>query len=203
MNAEDIADHAQGVAHGAHFAIRIEIPADRYFVNAKFFTTGQVEQLDIEGPTGKGLFSEEDFSRFGAEAFEAALGVVQPRQDQGADDEVDSAPANMTIGWLIVANSPRCFTRTDGNVEVIDRWRQELAQVFDGHGKVGITDETVFAARSQHSAPNGVAFAFVMFLNDHKVGMLFDELHGAFECAICAAILHNNDFACVRLTLKK
>lgn len=146
MNAEDVADHAQCVAYRTDFAIRVEVPLDGDFLNAQFFAAGKEEQLDIERPAGERLLSKEGCGRFGAKTFEAALRVVQARQDQGADGEVDGAPANMAIRRLVVADRPRRFARTDGDIKIIEDGRQEFGQVFDRHRKIGVADEAVFAA---------------------------------------------------------
>ena len=82
MNAENVADHAQGIAHRTDFAIRVVIPLDGNFTDAQFFSAGKEEYLDVEGPAGECLLLKEGCGCFSAEAFEAALGVVQPRQNE-------------------------------------------------------------------------------------------------------------------------
>jgi hypothetical protein len=42
--------------------------------------------------------SLNSFRNIGAEAFEAALRVVQAGQDEQLDDEVDAAPAQVAVG---------------------------------------------------------------------------------------------------------
>ena len=181
MNAEDVAAHVQGVADGIHLAVWVEIPVNGNLADAKFFSTCEIKQFDVEGPAHQGLFLEEVLRGFGAKTFEAALRIVQTRQDQGENDKVDGASTDVTIGGFVITNGARRFTRADGNIKVADCRREKFLQVFDGHGKVGIADETIFAARCEHSAPDGVALALVMFLNDDQVGVIFDELHGKFK----------------------
>ena len=50
MNTEDVTDHAQRIADGVDFAIRVEIPMYGNFTDSQFFPAGKVEQFNIERP---------------------------------------------------------------------------------------------------------------------------------------------------------
>jgi hypothetical protein len=76
MNAEYIADHSQGIAHRAHFAVGIEVPLNRNLPDAHAFSPGKVEDFNVERPAAEGLLVEKFLGRPGSEAFEAALGIV-------------------------------------------------------------------------------------------------------------------------------
>ncbi len=115
-------------------------------------TTRDVKKLDIERPAMQGLTAEYIFCYFPAETFEAALCIVQPRQDQCLNDEVDTAPAPVTVGWFVIAHRASGFARSDRNVEILKLWRDKLDDLFYRHGEVCITHKTIIPHGGKHAA---------------------------------------------------
>jgi hypothetical protein len=58
--------------------VRVEIPANGHFADGISKFACQKQHLYIEGPTLNGLQRELVLRSFGAEAFEAALRILQP-----------------------------------------------------------------------------------------------------------------------------
>jgi len=140
---------------------------------------------------------------FCAETFEAALGVVQPRQDQQPNDEVDGPSAQMPVGRFVVSNGAGRFTRTDGDVEISKRWRNEFLYFFDGHGEIGVANKTILAARLQHALSNCIAFAALLFLANDQIWMVQGKFLRECEGVVGTPIFHNDDFKCETLLLQE
>lgn len=194
MDAEDVADHAKGVAHGADFAVVAEVPLDGDFPDVQVFSTGEVEDFDVEGPTRERLLAEEVFGNFGTKAFKTALGVVQPRQDEQLNDEVDRPPAQVAVGWFVVAHCAGGFAGCDGDIDLFKRWGDEFLQFLDGHGEVGVTDEAIVAARFQHAAPDGVALAAPLFLKDAQGRPALRKFLRKFKRMVGTSVLYDDYF---------
>ena len=109
MNLENVADHAQSIAHGAYLAIGIEIPMDGDFLDAQSFSTRKIKEFDIEGPAHQCLTRKKIFDHISAKTFKAALRIVQARQDQQTNKQVNGASTPVTVGGFVIANGPRRF----------------------------------------------------------------------------------------------
>ena len=194
MDDENIAHHAQGVLRGAQFGFGVELPSDGDFADGEAEAAGEVEQFDVERPAGQGLQAKDLFGGRGGEAFESALGVVQAGQDQGADGEVDGAPAEVAVDRLVVAPRAAGFARGDGDVCVCESRREEMVELVNGHGQVGVAHEAVLAFGIQHAAADGETFAALALAQDAQAGMPARIIFGDFEGAIPAPVFHHQHF---------
>src|SRR5690349_21917111 len=117
-------------------------------------TAGNIKQFDIERPTHQRLALEYIFCDFSPETFEPALGIVQPRQDQGLDQEVDASSAQMSVGRFVIPDGAFCFTRSDRNIKVLKCWRNKFNDLFYRHGEVGVTHKTIIPLCFEHPTLN-------------------------------------------------
>src|SRR3990172_13194536 len=100
------------------------IPGDGEFHDVIAPQTGNVKEFYIETPAFQGLLAEEVFGHIRPKTFEAALGVLQIRDGQQTDQEVNDPPANMAVIRLVITHGAWGLTRRDHHIGSLKLWWQ-------------------------------------------------------------------------------
>ena len=137
----------------------------------------------------------EDFiGDVAAEAFEAALGILQAGQRQHAHDGVEHPPGDVAVGGFVVAHRAGGLARADGHLHVRQRGRDEAGHLGDGHGKIGVGEEAVAAARGQHAHFDGQTLAALGGMQHAQVGHALRIGLSQRQGAVAAAVFNDDDF---------
>ncbi len=170
--AERIAQHGDAVAQGAHAALLHVPPLDGHLLDAQAETVGEEEQLDIEGEAGDRKLLEEEERRLAREHLEAALRVVQARETEQPQRQVERPPRELAQPGLAHGNdTPRGGPRRAHHVGVpaLDG-REAALDVGDSDREVGIRERDRSAAGSQDPSADRSALAQVALQANDRGG---------------------------------
>ena len=95
------------------------------------------------------------------------------------------------------------FARGDGDIKIFKHGWEEAVDFFDGHGKVGVADETIIPLRCQHAGFDRNALAAFFDVQRAKDGVLLCEFLCDGVSAVAAAVLHDQHFGAVSLLGEK
>ena len=105
------------------------LPAQRHHPNAEAESARQVEHLDVEAKAVDALTAENGPRRIGAEGFEAALRVFDPRHGQRLNDAVEDAAHQMAIPRLVNPSCAGTLARADDHRRGVRHQGHEARQV--------------------------------------------------------------------------
>ena len=127
----------------------------------------QIEHLDIEGEVIDLTAAEDGGGGALGEELEAALGVVDAGHGDGANEQVEETSARLPqerlafeeLGALHVAGA-------DGDVVACVELCEQLFDLFDGGGEIGVAEENALSACLEHALSDGIAFAAIRVVGE-------------------------------------
>jgi hypothetical protein len=137
-DTDDATQVGNGGRHDVHPRIRIVHPVDGHLVNTKTSTFGDHQQFGIEEPLLVGDKWQQLPSAIGADRFEAALRIGEPRPQCGVQQHVVGAGDQLAFGPAHHATSA-CQARADREVAVArQKWRDKWQQRVQVRGKIDV-----------------------------------------------------------------
>jgi hypothetical protein len=123
-----------------------------------------------------------------AQELEPALGIVEGRQPEPANDEVEDLPHPIPVERLTDANLRfgKCPRAAHDGMAVSRTWFQPF-QVFDGGGEIGVGDENELSPALLDTPSHGGSLALIARQWDHThlgVSPPLDRLDGSVHASI-------------------
>jgi len=104
----------QGIAQHADVAVGVVIPGNGDLYDGVTQAAGDEQCLDVEGPAGDADQWKDRLGHIRAKAFETALRILQPGQDDEAYHPVEDPPNDVTVFGFAETLGAGRFARGDG-----------------------------------------------------------------------------------------
>ena len=143
-------------------AVRVIAPDDADLLDRIAHPAGQQEHLAVEGEALRAELGEYPLARPPREELEPALRVVDVAQHEPAAQAAEELTEGVAVPRLVLADVRLVHVpRADDDVEAGRQGRQELLDLPDRRGLVGVGHQKHVALGPPDAAPHAVALAAV------------------------------------------
>jgi hypothetical protein len=150
-------------------------PADGELCDAVAEGLGQEDDFDIEGEAVDGLEGEDFVGGAAAEGFEAALGIAEGDEGEGAEDAVERFThrlAEEALAALDAAEGMLAAAEEDVVLRIGLEMGEKSWDFFERNGEIGVHIEDDVSPRLLDAGTDCVAFATMdAIIDDVKIGL--------------------------------
>ena len=126
------------------------MPVDADLGRAEVALAGQEQNLGVKGEPVQRLRGKQGLCRRPREYLEPALGVRYARGGQQPREYVEHPTHQAAATRFADAPASGGFPGADHYIGSRRLGRQQPGEEFDGHGQIGVAEESIFAARGEH-----------------------------------------------------
>ncbi len=172
-------------------------PDDAVFDDLHSPTTGKGEQLDVKSKTIQTLNRRQCARSFTREELEAALGIVDSRQNESANEEVEAATHEIAIAWLWCLNERAVDGAGTDDHRVSETEFGHCPHLFDRGCEISVAKQNQRSRGVAETGANGSALAPVLWMAQGLEGYLGGERNRTrmCKCIVRRPIIDDNDLS--------
>jgi hypothetical protein len=179
-DGEGVEEHAGAISQDVDFGLGGVEPADGELCDAVAEGLGEKDDFDIEGEAVDGLEGEDFLGGGAAEGFEAALGIAEGDEGEGAEDAVEGFAhglAQEALAALDAAEGMLAGAEEDIVGGVCLEMGEKNGNFFERNAEIRVHVEDDVSPRLLDAGADGVAFAAMdAIIDDVKIGLFCRSL---------------------------